>query len=160
MTARGPRAGLRMRVAFFGLIGLLTLSTTGFGRVQMNGSRQVTVFGIIAIPNSQVIDPKLEAIQPQLQKLLPNHGFKLLEVKSKRLVTGQFVRCDLGGGYTIATGLIEPLDDEGKVRLKCNLLRNEVVRFQTIVSTPPNQLFFCDQVLLDGRHLLIGVGAR
>jgi hypothetical protein len=81
-------------------------------------------------------------------------------VKSKRLQAGQAVRCNLGHGYTVSTTLIQPLDDEGKVRLKCNLLLNEVVRFETLVSTPPNQLFFCDRILGDGSHLLIGIGAR
>ena len=81
-------------------------------------------------------------------------------MKSKRLQAGQAVECDLGHGYAISTALIRPLDDEGKVQLKCDLLLNEVVRFETLVSTPPNQLFFCDRMLDDGSHLLIGIGTR
>jgi hypothetical protein len=139
---------------------LLTLAAPAIVRAQANNARQVTVFGIIAVPNSQAIDPKLEKIELQLRKLLPNHGFKLIEVKSKRLLAGQAVRCDLGGGWTVSTILIEPLDDDGKVRLRCDLLLNEVPQFETLVSTPPNQLFFCDRMRADGSHLLIGIGAR
>jgi hypothetical protein len=139
---------------------LLTLATPGIVRAQMYQARQVTVFGILAVPNSRAIDPKLEKIETQLRKLLPNHGFKLIEVKSKRLVAGQEVRCGLGGGWTISTVLIDALDDDGKVRLQCELLLNEVAQFETLVSTPPNQLFFCDRLRPDGSHLLIGIGAR
>ena len=149
------------RPALVGLTALLAvvLGTSARGQPQ-HAARQVTVFGIIATPNSKVIDPKLEQIEFQLRKLLPDHGFKLLDVKSKRLQAGQAVRCDLGLGYTVSTALVLPLDGEGKVRLKCDLLLNEVVRFETLVSTPPNQLFFCDRMLDDGSRLLIGIGAR
>jgi hypothetical protein len=163
MTAPRQRAsvGSRTMAALAGLIGLLMLAAPVPAQAQMPyDARQVTVFGIIATPDSQAIDPKLEAIEPQLHKLLPNHGFKLLDVKSKRLQAGQAVRCNLGHGYTVSTTLIQPLDDESKVRLKCDLLLNEVVRFETLVSTPPNQLFFCDRILGDGSHLLIGIGVR
>ncbi|WP_406697964.1 hypothetical protein V5E97_03825 [Singulisphaera sp. Ch08] len=123
-------------------------------------ARQVTVFGIVAVPNKTMIDPKLKAIAPQLRRLLPNHGFKLLDVQSKRLTTGQTVSCDLGGGAAAATTLMMPLDDNGKVQLRCEILQNEVSQVATMVSTPPNQLFFCDKARPDGSRILIGIGAR
>ncbi len=165
MTARrlglGANVGSRTRAALAGSIALiLALSAPWLVQAQTSSARQVTVFGIIALPNTDSIDPKLEKIEVQLRKLLPNHGFKLIEVKSKRLMAGQAVRCDLGGGWTISTVLIEPLDADGKVQLKCDLLLNEVTQFETLVATPPNQLFFCDRIRADGSHLLIGIGAR
>jgi len=123
-------------------------------------ARQVTLFAVIAVPGSSAIDPKLAGIQPQLRKLLPGHGFKLLDVRSKRLHRGESVRCDLGNGWTAATDLEEPLDQNGKIELRCKLLQNDVAQFDTRVATPPNQLFFCDRMIDNGKRLLIGVGAR
>ncbi|MDR3635761.1 MAG: hypothetical protein P4L84_18310 [Isosphaeraceae bacterium] len=123
-------------------------------------ARQVTVCGIVADPNNLDVDPKLAQIQPQLSKLLPKHGFRLIEVKSKRVKGGQSVVCDLGGGYSAEALLVEPLDENGKVQLKCDLTLNAVSQFSTLVTTPANQLFFCDQKRGDGTHLLIAVGAR
>jgi hypothetical protein len=125
-----------------------------------NPARQVTVFGIVATPDSAAIDPKLKAIAPQLRRLLPKHGFKLLDVQSKRLVTGQAVTCDLGSGFTSSTTLMQPLDPNGKVVLRCEILENGTSQLATLVATPPNQLFFCDKMLPSGSRLLIGVGAR
>ena len=73
---------------------------------------------------------------------------------------GESVRCDLGNGWTASTDLVQPLDENGKVELRCGLLQNDVAQFDTLVATPPNQLFFCDRMLDDGKRLLIGVGAR
>jgi hypothetical protein len=123
-------------------------------------SRQVTICGIIAVPNSTAMDPKLAKIGPQLRKLLPNHGFKLLDVKSKPLHEGQSVACELQPGYTAEAMLEESRDENGKVKIRCMLLRETIPLNQTLVTTPANQLFFCDQELADGSHLLIGVGAR
>jgi len=123
-------------------------------------ARQVTVFGVVAVPNAKIMDPKLKAIAPQLRRLLPNHGFKLLDVQSKRLSAGQAVTCDLGGGAASAITLIRPLDENGKVQLRCELLQDEVSQLATLVSTPANQLFFCDKTRPDGSRILIGIGAR
>jgi hypothetical protein len=123
-------------------------------------ARQVTLFAVVATPGSQTIDPKLKRIAPQLRKLLPGHGFKLLDVQSKRLEAGESVRSDLGRGLSASTALVQPLDENGKVVLRCTLSQNEVVQFDTMVTTPPNQLFFCDRPLGDGSRLLIGIGAR
>jgi hypothetical protein len=40
------------------------------------------------------------------------------------------------------------------------LTLDTVIQFSTPVTTPANQLFFCDQKRGDGTHLLIAVGAR
>ena len=121
---------------------------------------QVTLFAINAVPGSDMIDPKLAAIAPQLRKLLPGHGFKLLEVRSKALRAGQTIRSELGNGLTASTVLVRPLDENGKIELRCALRLNEIGLFDIPVATPPNQLFFCDRLLDDGTRLLIGVGAR
>lgn len=123
-------------------------------------ARQVTLFAVIAVPGSSAIDPKLAGIEPQLRRLLPGHGFNLLDVRSKRLQAGESIRCDMGDGWTAATELMQPLDQNGKVELRCRLFQNDVVQFDTRVATPPNQLFFCDRMIDNSRRLLIGVGAR
>jgi hypothetical protein len=123
-------------------------------------ARQVTLFGVIAVPGSSAIDPKLAGIEPQLRRLLPGHGFKLLDVRSKRLHEGESIRCDLGSGWTASTDLEQVLDQNGKVELRCRLFQNDVPQFDTRVATPPNQLFFCDRMINNGNRLLIGVGAR
>lgn len=124
-------------------------------------TRQVTVCGIIATPGGTTVDPKLAKIQAQLDKFLPGHSFKLLDVQSKQLRPGQSVACDLkAGGYTANAVLVKPTDDNGKVQVGCQLLLSGVLQAETMVTTPPNQLFFCDQTLSNGSHLLIGVGAR
>ena len=68
-----------------------------------NAARQVTVFAIVATPGAKTVDSKLSRIKTQLDKLMPQHGFKLLDVQSKRIVTGESVTCDLRNGYTAQT---------------------------------------------------------
>jgi hypothetical protein len=123
-------------------------------------ARQVTLFGVIASPFDLRIDPKLSRVAPQLRKLLPNHGFTLLGVESKRLTAGQTVACDLRGGFTAAATLTQPLDMNGKVQLRCAVLQNQTVQLESLVATPPNQLFFCEKGLPNGTRLLVGIGAR
>ena len=123
-------------------------------------ARQVTLLGVIASPRDPFIDPKLEKFEPQLRKLLPGHGFRLLDVRSTRLTAGQSVSCDFRNGLTTSVTLVQPADDNGKVQLRCAVVRDRVVMMETHVSTPPNQLFFCDKELDGGERLLIGVGAR
>jgi hypothetical protein len=124
-------------------------------------ARQVTVFGVIATPGSKTADSNLTTIiKTQLDKLLPKHGFKLLDVQSKPIVAGESVTCDLRNGYTVVTALVQPVDENGKVQIRCELFRDQDLQFSTVVRTPPNQLFFCQRALQGGSQLLIGVGAR
>jgi hypothetical protein len=123
-------------------------------------ARQLTVFGVIATPGGKTADTNLTTIKTQLDKLLPRHGFKLLDAQSKRIVAGESVSCDLRNGYTLVTSLVQPVDENGKVQIRCELFRNQDREFSTVVKTPPNQLFFCQRALHDGSQLLIGVGAR
>jgi hypothetical protein len=149
---------------------------------------QVTVFAILAKPGSTVVDSRLTRIQSQLNRLLPHHGFKLLDAQSKRLVAGESVVCDLGHGYTARTALVQPDDKpagwppiedpdllgavvgplavhwekpQGKLQFRCELFLNKTLQFSAKVKVPLNQLFFCERPFLDdGTKLLIGVGAR
>jgi hypothetical protein len=95
-----------------------------------------------------------------LDKLLPKHGFKLLDAQSKRVEAGESVTCELGDGYSVLTSMVEMLDENGKVQLRCELFKDDVRQFSTLVKTPLNQLFFCQRPLQNGSQLLIGVGAR
>jgi hypothetical protein len=123
-------------------------------------ARQVTVFGIVATPGSKTADSNLATIKTQLDKLLPKHGFKLLDVQSKPIVAGESVTCDLRNGYTLVAALVQPVDENGKVQIRCDLFRDQDRDFSTLVKTPPNQLFFCQHALQGGSQLLIGVGVR
>lgn len=121
---------------------------------------QVTVFGVVAKPGSMAVDPKLANIATALRKFRPDHGFELRGVESESLTPGQAVRCDIGDGLTAEARLLSGLDAGGKVRIKFTLLRAGRSEFTTTVTTPPNQLFFCEKPLGGSDRLLIGVGAR
>ncbi len=123
-------------------------------------ARQVTLLGVLASPHDPRIDPKLSRFEPQLRKLLPGHGFRLLDVQSKRLTAGQTLACDLQGGFTAEITLLQPTDPDGKVELRCALRRDDAVERETVVATPPNQLFFSEKPIPGGNRLLIAVGAR
>jgi hypothetical protein len=123
-------------------------------------TRQLTVFGVAATPESKAVDTKLAIIKAQLDKLLPKHGFKLLDAQSKSIGAGESVTCDLRNGYRVVASLVQPVDENGKVQLRCELFRDEDRIFSSVVKTPPNQLFFCQRALNDGSQLLIGIGAR
>jgi hypothetical protein len=123
-------------------------------------ARQVTVFGVIATPGSKAADSNLVRIHTQLDKLLPKHGFRLLDVQNKRIVAGESVTCKLSGDYTVVTSLVQTVDENGKVQLRCELFHDKDRQFSTLVKAPLNQLFFCQRALPDGTQLLIGVGAR
>ena len=81
-------------------------------------------------------------------------------MRSKALGAGQSLRCDLKNGLSASTVLVRPLDENGKIELRCALQLNGISQFDIPVATPPNQLFFCDHPLGDGSRLLVGVGAR
>lgn len=120
------------------------------------------MFGILATPGGNEIDPKLKKIELQLRKLFPGkeYSFKLLATESKRLEVGQSFVCNLGDGFVAGTELKSTLDGEGNIQMRFVLDLNEQTEFTTIVRTPPNQLFFCDKQLPNGAKLLIGLGGR
>ena len=149
----------RPALALIGILLLVLLPAT-VGARQGTAARQVTLFGIMATPGSTEIDPKLATVSGQLRRLLPDHGFRLLDVRSQRLEPGQSVTCKLGDGYVAETKLVNPLDANGKIQLRCELRWQEQEQFATLVTTPPNQLFFCEKRLNNGSRMLIGVGAR
>ena len=123
-------------------------------------TRQVTLFGVVATPGGKTVDPKLSKVAPQLRKLLPGHGFKLLGVQSRARVPGESLACDLGHGTVAQVEVTDALNAEGKVQIRVTLDQDGKPQSITDVSTPPNQLFFCDKPRPDGSRLVIGVGAR
>ncbi len=123
-------------------------------------ARQVTLFGVVATPGSQVVDEALESIASQLRTFKPGHGFRLAGVQSQRLSPGQSVETDFGNGYRAGAALVESFNADGKVVLRFTLEQNGQLQGATIVATPPNQLFFIEQQLPDRSRLLIGIGAR
>ena len=94
-------------------------------------ARQVTVFGIIATPGSKTADTNLTTIKAQLDKLLPKHGFRLLDAQSKRIVAGESVTCDLSNGYTVVISLVQAVDEDGKVQIRCELFQDQDRQFST-----------------------------
>ncbi|HEY2159419.1 MAG TPA: hypothetical protein VGH33_27585 [Isosphaeraceae bacterium] len=126
----------------------------------MASGRQVTVFGVLATPGQGQDDPKLKEILPQLRTALPGHSFKLLKVNSKRVVAGEAIACELGDGYIATTQLVDPLDTNGKVQLRFDFSYGGYPQYQTLVSTPPNQVFYINRPLGDGARLIMGIGAR
>jgi hypothetical protein len=128
--------------------------------------REVRLFGVIATPGRADIDPKLEALGmvPQLRQFLDGCtecGVKLLGSESKeRLATHQTLSLDLEKGYRASAELVDPLTEAGKVQLRFTLAERGRTRFQRVIATPPDQPFFCDQTLPDGRRLLVMVGAH
>lgn len=123
--------------------------------------RQVVMFGVLATPGSNVMDPKIPAVvADQLRAKLPGHGFKLIQVKSDRVLTGQSVTMELGDGFSTSAQLLNPLDPNGKVQMKFELAHQGVSQFQAAVVTPADQFNFFDKMLPNNSHLLMGVGAR
>lgn len=123
--------------------------------------RQVTVLGIVATPGGKTSDSRLSEVLPQLKQLLPNHGFKVLDVQSARIIAGETVKCDLGHGFRSVTTLVRPLDENGKVQLRCELSLDDKLQFSANVRAPINQVFFLERPFLsDGSKLLIGLGVR
>jgi hypothetical protein len=159
--------GIKLALAALALGGLaLGFSGIRLSRAQddteanLDIARQVTVVGISATPATKTVDSKLVIIKSQLDELLPKHGFRLLGAQSERIVAPESVTCDLNNGYTVSISLVKPLDENGKVELRCDLFHGKARQFSTLVKTPVNQLFFCQRALRDGSQLLIGVGAR
>ena len=122
--------------------------------------RQVTLFGVVVVPDAGELDPRLAKVASQLRKLRPGSGFRLRGVESRRLASGQTLTCDMKRGVKATTELLDAMDGKGKVRFRFALEIDGRSVFRTIVTTPPNQLFFCEKPLPDGDRLLIGIGAR
>jgi hypothetical protein len=121
----------------------------------------VVVFGVLARPGGTAMDSKISpVVAAQLRRTLPGHSFKLIEIKSDRVLAGQSVVLDLGEGFVTSAQLMNPLDPNGKVQLRFDLAQFGVSQFQSIVATPPDQFNFFDKMLSNNSHLLIGVGAR
>jgi hypothetical protein len=166
-SRRFGRLGLEL---VFGALALggLTLGITGVRVTRAEAdpapvedvARQITIFGVVATPGAKAMDSKLVGVTDQLAELLPKHGFKLLDARSAGIEVGESVPCTLSGGFTAAVALVKPLDEDGKVELRCELYQDGTREFSTVVRTPPNQLFFCRRPLSDGSQLLIGMGAR
>jgi hypothetical protein len=176
-SGRRPLFGIALFAAGLAVAGLIsslgisrsasqtvrTGTGTGSGRTKGGEStgRQVTVFAILATRNTPTADPRLNNnVKAQLRKILPDHGFKLLDVQSKNIEVTQALTCDLGSGYTAETVLVKSLDENGKVQLRCKVAHDKVPEFTTLVKTPVNQLFFYERSLKNGSRVLIGVGAR
>lgn len=151
---------LKRREAFALVLAWSSLFHVLPSRAQTPAERQVTLFGIIAVPGSNAIDPKLETIAPQLRKLLPGYGFKLLETRSERLATGGTIKCDMKNGFVAQSQLTQWVDPNGKVQLRFTLNYMGIPHLTTVVISPPNQLSFCEKRLPDGSRLLVGIGAR
>lgn len=153
-----PRAALAWLFAALGW-----LLTGAQARAQgVAPGRQVTVFGVLATPGQGADDPKLKEILPQLQATLPGHSFKLLKVESKRVAAGEAVACDMGGGFVATSQLVDPLDSSGKVQLRFAFSVGGLPQYQTVVSTPPNQVFYVNRMLnnANNEQLVVGIGAR
>ena len=171
MLARGQLSswfGIKLSLSIL-LVGTFAVALSGLhisrAGVRDNNdtddARQVTVFGILASPNSKAVDSRLSSVfRSQLEKLLPRNGFKLLDARSGCIVDSESIRCNLGQNYRLTTELVKPLDENGKVVLRCELFHDNVCEFATLVKSPLDQLFFCRRQLSDGSQLLIGIGAR
>jgi hypothetical protein len=123
--------------------------------------RNVVMFGVLATPNSNAMDSKISApVAAQLRRTLPGHGFKLIQIKSARVMTGQSVNLTLGSGFVATTQLLNPLDPNGKVQMSFELAEAGTMQFKSIVVTPADQFNFFDKMLPNNDHLLIAVGAR
>jgi len=128
---------------------------------QESPGRQVVMFGVVASPGGNSMDSKIPTVvAARLRKTLPGHSFKLVKVKSTRLVAGQSMVLDLGSGFTTKAEMVTPLDGVGKVQMRFDLSIDGFSQFQSVVTTPPDQFNFFDKTMPDNSHLLIGVGAR
>jgi hypothetical protein len=116
---------------------------------------------VLATPNSKAMDPKISpVVAAQLRRTLPGHGFKLIKVKSERVLNGGSVVLPLADGFVTEVQLMNELDTNGKVLMRFDLSFEGISQFQSMVTTPADQFNFFDKVLSNNSHLLVGVGAR
>ena len=146
------RFGFELALALLAVAGLaVVLSNMHATRAGVDDNdddeipRQVTVFGVLATPGTKTVDSRLSEIHAQLDKLVADSGFKLLDARSEHIIDGESITCSLGNGYSLTTSLVKSLDENGKVDLRCELFRDQVSEFSTLVKTPANQLFFCQR---------------
>lgn len=125
-------------------------------------SRQVTLLGVRAVPDSDKIDAKLDKpnIAPLLRMLRPGYGFEFVGHASQRLHSGETLRCTLGEKTIARAKVLDVLDDDGNVDFQFELEVDGQTQLSVPIRTPPNQVFFCEKKLASGERLLIGVGAR
>ncbi len=158
----GPRPSTR--AAWSVLVALAigpVLALPSPARAQGAPGRQVVLFGVLATPGGTAMDAKISpVVAAQLRRTLPGHSFKLIQIKSDRVLPGQSVELDLGDGFVATAQLLNPLDPNGKVQMRFDLSLMGLPQFQSIVATPPDQFNFFDKMLPSNAHLLIGVGAR
>ena len=128
-----PTTALAFGGLMLGLWGIRVSRAEGSAEPDREIVRQVTVFAILATPGGKTVDSELARIQPQLSRLLPHHGFKLLDAQSPRIVAGESVDSDLGHGYTAETTLVRPIDENGKVQLRCELFLDRELQFSATV---------------------------
>ncbi len=149
-----------MRLRTFALAAIVVVAGTATARSQYVPARQVTTFGVLAVPGGKTVDPELASVEAQLRKLLPGHSFRLLGAANDRLITSGVSTCALAPDLAIKTELVRYLDAQGKVQLRVSLHSAGQPPVVAEVGTPPDQLFFLDKRRPDGNRLLIGVGAR
>ncbi len=155
---------LRSALLVAAVVGLWSVPSAPFvhqALAQAPTERQVVMFGVLATPGNQAMDPKISpVVAAQLRKTMPGYGFKLLQVKSQSVMTGQAVGLKLGDGFESSAMLLNALDPNGKVQLKFDLTHQGTSQFQSVVVTPTDQFNYFDKMLPNNSHLLIGVGAR
>jgi hypothetical protein len=127
---------------------------------QVVPGRQVTVFAILATPGSTAVDPQLNQVAAQLQRLLPNHAFRLIAARNERLGAGRSLSVPLPNELTLSTTLAAVTDAQGKVQLDLTLKSPTATLVSSSVRTPPNQLVFLDKTLETGQRLVFGLAAR
>jgi hypothetical protein len=152
---RVPAAALPLALALLG-----PLAPAPSRAQVLDDSRQVTVFGILATPDGSEIDPKLKKIAPQLRRIFPEHGFRLLGVETRRVEPDESVTVALGEAVDAGARLVTPLDPDGKAELRVQIREPGRFDFETTVNTPLNQLFFLDKRYPDGSRLIVGIGVR
>lgn len=121
---------------------------------------QITAMTILAEKGTGQLDPKLETVNDRLLQILPGHFFKLIEGRTTRLEENQFFTIKASQDSKLSVTLKQATTDEGKVELVLKLNRKNQQVFESVVKTPPNQLFFVDQKISDTQRQLIAVGAR
>lgn len=147
--------------ALIALAAGLAAPTTALAAWQGGPERQVVIFGVEAVPGRTTMDPKISpVVAAQLRRALPNHGFRLIAIKSERALAGQTVNCSLGAGFVSSAQLLNPLDVNGRVQIRYELSQFGASMFQSIVTSPADQFNFFDKMQPDNSHLLVGVGAR